>query len=420
VRILVISNLFPPAFLGGYELGCAQMATALRDRGHEVRVVASASVPGDDRHVDRLLSLAPIYNRARFDLTDPAVRDLHHLTSSTVNVPNLETLTGIINDYEPDVAYLWNILGLGGLGILLLLRDLGVPWTWHLMDIVPLQLCAFGGATVPQLARELQTFADGRYIVCSTHIAEEIRAGGVDLGSDVHLIPNWITGDQSVRRTEFFSGGELRVMTAVGELGEHKGTDRLIDAAARLHDLGFANFTIDVYGREDNPRFRAMLHEREVSGTVRFMGSRTQPDLLRLYADYDVFAFPTWAREPFAFAPLEAGARGCVPLFSADCGNSEWLVDEVHCLKAERTAEGFASRIAQVLRGEVDLGPIGRRTQSVTLRDFHISKVAPLVESVLGEAARPSRTPSRTRAELHKLARFAEGLIPVLLAEAKP
>ena len=33
MRILVVSNLFPPAVLGGYELACAKVAGALRDRG---------------------------------------------------------------------------------------------------------------------------------------------------------------------------------------------------------------------------------------------------------------------------------------------------------------------------------------------------------------------------------------------------
>src|SRR5207253_1618197 len=121
------------------------------------------------------------------------------------------------------------------------------------------------------------------------------------------------------------------------------------DTAARLHDMGYANFTIDIYGREDDPRYRSLIHDREVTGAICLQGNRDQGRLLELYSSYDLFVFPTWQREPFGFAPLEAAACGCVPLFTDDCGIAEWLIDGVDCLKADRTAEAFARRIAEVL-----------------------------------------------------------------------
>lgn len=42
MRILVLSNLYPPDFLGGYELGCRQAAEALAAAGHDVLVLTSA------------------------------------------------------------------------------------------------------------------------------------------------------------------------------------------------------------------------------------------------------------------------------------------------------------------------------------------------------------------------------------------
>ncbi len=40
MKIAVYSNLWPPAFRGGYEIGAAQVVAELRKRGHEVRVWA--------------------------------------------------------------------------------------------------------------------------------------------------------------------------------------------------------------------------------------------------------------------------------------------------------------------------------------------------------------------------------------------
>ena len=41
MRILVISNFYPPHIIGGYEIGCRDIVEALRSRGHEVSVLTS-------------------------------------------------------------------------------------------------------------------------------------------------------------------------------------------------------------------------------------------------------------------------------------------------------------------------------------------------------------------------------------------
>ena len=71
---------------------------------------------------------------------------------------------------------------------------------------------------------------------------------------------------------------------------------------------------------------------------VRFMGRREHRGILDLLAAYDVFAFPDMDPRTVRVRALEAAAAGCVPLISRDCGNAEWMIDGVDCLKAERSA----------------------------------------------------------------------------------
>src|SRR5258707_13689899 len=42
MKVLLVSNLYPPHYLGGYEVRCAQTATELQRRGHEVQVLTSS------------------------------------------------------------------------------------------------------------------------------------------------------------------------------------------------------------------------------------------------------------------------------------------------------------------------------------------------------------------------------------------
>ena len=420
MKVLVITNLYPPEFVGGYELGCAQMVGALRGAGHDLHVLTSVSAHAagrEERGVDRMLEVPPIYNRARMQSMSAEVQQYLYTQASTVNPANTRAIAEALEEFEPDVAYLWNLFGVGGLGVLALLEHQGVPWVWHLMDIVPRELCRVAGPR-PQLADELSRVFPGRYILCSSHLLGELRDGGIALGDRVTIVPNWTHGDPPAPRREFFAGGQLRLLSASGELCEPKGTHILIETAARLRDHGFGNFTIDLFGREDDARFRTLLYKHEVADIVRLMGSVSHQELLELYRSYDVFAFPTWTREPSAFAPLEAAAAGCVPLFTSDCGNAEWMIDGVDCLKARRTPDGFAVRIGQVLRGEVGLDQIGRRAQSVAWREFHVSRAARKVEEVLLEAADERRARRGPAAQFVALARFAEGLVQTLLAEA--
>jgi glycogen(starch) synthase len=41
MKILVLTNLYPPHYVGGYELRCAAITEALRQHGHEVNVLTS-------------------------------------------------------------------------------------------------------------------------------------------------------------------------------------------------------------------------------------------------------------------------------------------------------------------------------------------------------------------------------------------
>src|SRR5436190_17861800 len=41
MKILVLTNLYPPHYVGGYELHCQTVVKALRKRGHEIAVLTS-------------------------------------------------------------------------------------------------------------------------------------------------------------------------------------------------------------------------------------------------------------------------------------------------------------------------------------------------------------------------------------------
>jgi glycosyltransferase involved in cell wall biosynthesis len=419
MRVLVLSNLYPPDFVGGYELGCCQVVDALRARGHDVLVLTSVPrlpVPAAP-HVRRWLQLTDIFSKYAMEHSTAVFQRQAESQAHFINAHNVYQLTRVIDDFQPDVAYLWHLVGIGGLGLVACLQFLHVPWVWHLMDCVPRSLCSRLGRPVPGLAAAFSQQIQGHYLACSRRLLQEIEQGGIALRSRVELVPNWIRGRRPAPRMRFFDGGHLRIVTA-GQIGRHKGIDILIEAAARLRAQGYENFSVDIYGKVTDAHFPGLICRHGLERHVVLKGVRSQEELMQLYraCAYDVFAFPTWEREPFAFGPLEAAAQGCLPVISRICGNAEWFVHGVHCLKAERTAEAFAQTFAAILRGAIDLGPLARRASEVVWRDFHLDAVLPRIEAALGSAV-PCTGRRGSMEQAYHLAVLAEKLAQVLVQE---
>lgn len=408
MKVLIVTNLYPPDVLGGYEIGCSQVVRSLQERSIETRVLTTIprrSVPSE-AGTERSLRLTDIYvNTSR----DALINRLDQFESQVVNSANVYALLKTLEDFEPDVAYLWNLMGIGGLSLFIALRQRGVPCVWHLMDPVPSLLLNLEGP-ISLIGQATTGHLDKvHWITCSQRVIDEVRASGLTLRGPIHLIPNWTLGyPDSVERRPYREDGVLRVLSA-GRVSRDKGSDVLVEAAALLKEWGYSNFSIDLFGTVGDSSIYDMITTSDVGDLVKLKGFRAHADMLRTYSDYDVFAFPTWKREPFAFSPLEAATLGCVNLISRDCGNAEWMVDGVHCLKAERTGSGFAQALRSILDGDVPLEPIGERAKNVVSRDFHLGRLMPKIENVLREAISTNSPDSETKKmEVYHLARLTE------------
>ncbi|HEV3003049.1 MAG TPA: glycosyltransferase family 4 protein [Pirellulales bacterium] len=423
MKVLVVSNLYPPDFIGGYELCCRQVVDGLLDRGHDVRVLTSAprTPCPDQQHVHRLFKLANCYDASFLLHSSMATRSLWHAEANLASAFNVHVLARALERFRPDVVYFWNLVGLGGLGLVGCLRHLGTPWVWYLGDCVPRLLCSPDGQLLEAVAAQFSRQVSGYYMPVSQRVVDENEEAGVRLNGTVDIVPNWVVGPRPPERTSYFRPGQTLRIVSAGQMGRHKGIDLLIGAARLLRDRGFENFAIDLYGKVMDPTIVPIALEQGVADRVTFKGTCPQDKLVERYArhEYDVFAFPTWEREPFGCAPLEAAAYGCVMAISASCGIGEWFVDGVHCLKVERSARGFADLFQEILEGRLALEPIGRRASAVIWRDFRLDALLTRIEEALATAARAPRATRGTPAEAYRLALLAERLTQIMVQERR-
>jgi glycosyltransferase involved in cell wall biosynthesis len=393
MRILFLTNIYPPVMRGGYERACFNVAQGMKARGHDVRVLTSwCHLPrsaDEPVWVDRSLDL---YWLIPHNSSDPIVssRDFHSAVCSSY--ANTLHLLNNLRAFRPDVVYVWNLIGVGAVAMLDLLNHVGVPWALHLMDRVPVELVSHTPKSVLGLfgAQGSALYAAARVISMSQHLVDEIEElSGIAFPRGAELVPGWADVSGALPHEAYLRGGTARFVAA-GLVAANKGSDLILEASARLKAKGLS-FRVDVFGDGDLLSYVDKARSLQVNDRVHFLGLRTQAELMRLYSGYDAFLFPTWEREPFGFAPVEAAGCGTPPIMTRNCGASERLVDNVHCIKIDRTVDDLTEAMSRVAAGEVDLARLGRAGQRLVATDLSFTRCLDLIETALIAHTRPWR-----------------------------
>lgn len=127
-----------------------------------------------------------------------------------------------------------------------------------------------------------------------------------------------------VGRGRTYAGREGRLeLLGTGRLIPRKGFEKLVEAAAAVQQGGRdVRVTLAGSGPEE-PRLRELA--RDLGVDLRLVGLVEQRDLPRLYAEADVYAFPTF-EDPFGIVLLEAAAAGLPIVASPHGGATEDIV----------------------------------------------------------------------------------------------
>jgi glycosyltransferase involved in cell wall biosynthesis len=141
-----------------------------------------------------------------------------------------------------------------------------------------------------------------------------------------------------------------KFIMALGTVEPRKNLVTLFDAfkALREEDAGLADEVI-VVGRQGwlhEATYRA-VHERELTGKVRFLGRVDDVDLPAVLSMAQVLAFPS-VYEGFGFPPLEAMACG-TPVVSSNASSLPEVCGDAALLVTPMDAGGWASALRRVL-----------------------------------------------------------------------
>ncbi len=111
MKILLISNLFPPDVLGGYEILCAQVGELLQRGGHEVSVLTGRRPIHEtetDGASDPFEAPFPVMRRLALTASFGLPPRHNRLRRWAVARENERITRSVLDDLNPDVVFLWS------------------------------------------------------------------------------------------------------------------------------------------------------------------------------------------------------------------------------------------------------------------------------------------------------------------------
>jgi glycogen(starch) synthase len=342
MKILALSNLYPPHYEGGYELICERMVAALRERGHAVQVLTSShGTSGTDApepEVERSMRIHGFFGHPWRGILGLRVLERH----------NNQVLRAAVERFAPDVVHIWNMGGLSK-SMLLTLQQIGVPVTfyvsdhwigrslsadvwlrwWNRNDAGPLQRMLRAFWEMIGVRRRWQSIAPTnplrhvrfqRASFCSRSLRDLTGAAGYDVAHcAVIYSPVNIERFHGLPRT---ASQPIRRLLFAGRLGEDKGVMTALRAMALLKDKFAGELTICGRGSaEYTAELKRFAADQQLPVTFTSAGAEEMPEV---YRTHDALLFTSEWAEPFALTPLEAMASG-LPVIATTTGGSAEL-----------------------------------------------------------------------------------------------
>lgn len=359
MKILVISNLYPPHGIGGYEERCKDCVTLLRQRGHDVTVLTSvyrkpqtdgAANPHEDAQSEAngagtvLRQLQP---HGFFGYDWLPVHRLYRLERH-----NQKVLRNALADVQPDVVHVWNMGGISK-SLLHTLECGSIPVVYDISDHwIARSLAAdvwldwwngSGSAARSALRRLLNLIGAHRWLdksvptapvsalrfahiyFCSAFLRDLTAQRGYPVahGTVIHC---GIHPEPFARKPTY---SPPRKLLWVGRMAPDKDPLTAIEGFLLARDKTGLPLQLDLYGRGDDAYVTSLKARIKQAGAEKAIAFRatSREQMTRIYAQYDALIFSSNWGEPFALTPLEAMASGLPVVMCPDGGDAELLRD---------------------------------------------------------------------------------------------
>jgi glycogen synthase len=427
MKILVLTNLYPPQLAGTDDFRCQNLTEALRLRGHTMRVLTSKHGLNREQRggeVERRLQLQGVYDH-------PAVTSFGELRA--LEQANHQALREAVAEFQPDLIHVYSLTGLSK-SLVFSLRNVRLPVVYDVADdwlIHGLREDPWlrwwnqpGGSLLRQLHRAAREalgqrnqldataptrmmkgyerlprlyarsadagpaepvtgFQFDRLYFCSQALKADAEQAGFRVGHAEVIYPG-IPAQNFVADIKPASAPVSKLLL-VARLEARSGARTAVQALQRLREASVP-VTLSIYGRGDSEylaEIRSLVARHQLP--VEFLNvSNLHKDLPAVYRRHDALLQTAEWNEPFATTPLEAMASG-LPVIGTTLGGVHELLrhGENAFTYPPGDAQALASRIQEVQQQPALRAQVAETAQQEVLSKFNETAVADRVEDYL-------------------------------------
>jgi glycogen synthase len=403
VRILVLTNLYPPHHIGGYEIGCKDVVDALKNRGHDIRVLTSKYGGGVSSPTEGIY-------RDFYDRWTVKTSGFHALWDPMREFSNHKIWRKHLRDFRPDMVYFWNMANIGiwpfedtfvrGLPSACYVSDQWLeraidfdPWLsrfgkrysllnriqcgWSWIIGYPLGLHKkWPPSELPQLHYTSEFIKTGVMQVLSPPQESEVIHWGIDAV--------FTSVDLDKRNTP--PDGLNLLYT--GTIVPHKGVKTAIQGVSdfiRRNPNDRITFRLAGAGPEQFlQEMTEFINFLGMESSIHFVGRLPREELFQLCCSSQIYVFPSEWDEPFAISPLEAMGAGCAVVATATGGSGEFFKHGENALVFKTGDAADLSICLQKLRDGPDLmRSLAAAGSSDVRRDHTMSGMVDRIEQKL-------------------------------------
>lgn len=407
MRILFVSNFYPPHHLGGMELRCQEVVAGLRARGHECQVLTSnLALPGaaapDDETVHRTLYLeSDIYHYHPFE----------HLANYGLRVrANVRALKSLVARFSPDIVFIWGMWNLSPAVATAAERlcprrvVYSFAGYWAIEPDSHEQFWrADGGSTFGAGLRRLaaplalsriyrpatpHSLQFEQAVTCSHFVLDRLHTGGLRFGRE-RIVFSGIDVEHFTPAKTRPPYARVRVLHA-GGFATHKGAETAIQAVGSLIRDGRRNIELVLMGRS-HPERRALLEQMvSVAGIdewVRFAEAEPRQRMPEVYRQFDALVLPTLSPEPLSRVVMEGMACGLAVVATDTGGTPEMISDgRDGLLFAAGDSAALANHLDRLAHDDALRGALSAAARRTAETRFRIERMNCEIEAFLSEA----------------------------------
>jgi len=375
MKILTVTNYYPPHFIGGYEIACQETMDFLKKQGHEVVVVTSDYQKPDIKE-DGILRDMHLTNYNKASRVQKKIDEYH----------NYKVLRDAIKNTKPDLIYFWSLRGVG-LSVIRAAQKQNIAKVFEIGDF-----WMYGymqkGSKLKQKIKSFLPFSNNQNIqitptICvSTWIAKEMRK--TYKTDKTYIYPN----ATSLPKKKICKNNQNIRFVFAGRIDEEKGLDLAIDAlntfALKHPD---STFSFDIYGGgEQAYTDKCKALAKPIASMVNFKGKVESRE--EIYSSASVLLMPTRMREPFGLVIIEAMAHGCAVIATDAYGPAEIIDHEENGLLFDiQDPSDLLAQIEQVYFNSEYLDKLQENGYRHVSQNYSISKVKSGVEALLKDIA---------------------------------